>query len=195
MPASLDVAMVVDSPPSAFPNGCHICEVEIDPETGAVEVAKYTMVDDFGVIVNPLMVEGQVHGGVTQGIGQALLEAVRYDSDGQLQTGSFMDYAMPRAERRPQFQVRQPSGAGEEQCTRRQGLRRSGLFGLSAGGDERGGRRAFGLWHPSHRHARDAAIGSGKPFNAHVSPRSVVYQIPGIDSSLWAQTRECALDA
>jgi aerobic carbon-monoxide dehydrogenase large subunit len=103
MPASLDVALVVDSPPSAFPNGCHICEVEIDPETGAVEVAKYTMVDDFGVLVNPLMVEGQVHGGVTQGIGQALFEETRYDSDGQLQTGSFMDYAMPRAGDVPNF--------------------------------------------------------------------------------------------
>jgi carbon-monoxide dehydrogenase large subunit len=103
LPASLDVAMVVDSPPSAFPNGCHVCEVEIDPETGVVEVAKYTMVDDFGVIVNPLMVEGQVHGGVTQGIGQALMEGTRYDEHGQLLTGSFMDYAMPRADNVPSF--------------------------------------------------------------------------------------------
>jgi len=103
VPTSLDVSMVVDSPPSAFPNGCHVCEVEIDPETGVVEVAKYTMVDDFGVIVNPLMVEGQVHGGVTQGIGQALMEGVRYDRDGQLLTGSFMDYAMPRASDVPSF--------------------------------------------------------------------------------------------
>jgi carbon-monoxide dehydrogenase large subunit len=103
VPVSLDVSMVVDSPPSAFPNGCHVCEVEIDPETGVVAVDKYTMVDDFGVIVNPLLVEGQVHGGVTQGIGQALFEMVRYDKEGQLLTGSFMDYAMPRASDVPNF--------------------------------------------------------------------------------------------
>jgi aerobic carbon-monoxide dehydrogenase large subunit len=103
VPNSLDVGLVVDSPPSAFPNGCHVCEVEIDPETGVVEVAKYTMVDDFGVIVNPLLVEGQVHGGVVQGIGQALMEMTCYDAQGQLLTGSFMDYAMPRASDVPSF--------------------------------------------------------------------------------------------
>ncbi|MGH7074143.1 MAG: xanthine dehydrogenase family protein molybdopterin-binding subunit, partial [Stellaceae bacterium] len=94
LPRSLDVALVAATPPSSFPNGCHICELEIDPETGMVEIVKYTMVDDFGIIVNPLLVEGQVHGGVTQGIGQALMEAARYDRDGQFLTGSYMDYAM-----------------------------------------------------------------------------------------------------
>ncbi|HXE15824.1 MAG TPA: xanthine dehydrogenase family protein molybdopterin-binding subunit [Stellaceae bacterium] len=103
VPTSLDVSMVVDSPPSAFPNGCHVCEVEIDPETGVVAVDKYTMVDDFGVIVNPMLVEGQVHGGVVQGIGQALFEETRYSKEGQLLTGSFMDYAMPRASDVPSF--------------------------------------------------------------------------------------------
>jgi len=103
LPNSLDVSLVADTPPSAFPNGCHVCEVEIDPETGVVEIARYHMVDDFGVIVNPLMVEGQVHGGVVQGIGQALMEMTRYDSAGQLLTGSFMDYAMPRAGDVPSF--------------------------------------------------------------------------------------------
>jgi aerobic carbon-monoxide dehydrogenase large subunit len=105
-PTSLNVELVVDSPPSAFPNGCHICELEIDPETGVTEIVKYTMVDDFGVIVNPLLVEGQVHGGVTQGIGQALMEMTRYDEGGQLVTGSFMDYAMPRAADVPSFAFR-----------------------------------------------------------------------------------------
>ena len=81
-----------------FPAGVHICEVEIDPETGHTDIAAYTAVDDFGTIINPMIVEGQVHGGVVQGIGQALNEAVVYDSDsGQLLTGSFMDYQMPRA--------------------------------------------------------------------------------------------------
>jgi carbon-monoxide dehydrogenase large subunit len=97
VPASLDVDHVFDAAPSAFPNGCHVAEVEIDPDTGAVEVVSYVSVNDFGTIVNPLLVEGQVHGGVTQGIGQALMERVVYDETGQILTGSFMDYALPRA--------------------------------------------------------------------------------------------------
>src|SRR5258708_39586891 len=81
-----------------FPNGAHIAEIEIDPDTGHVAVVKYTCVDDCGVIINPLLVAGQVHGGVVQGLGQALLEHTAYDPDsGQLVAGSFMDYAMPRA--------------------------------------------------------------------------------------------------
>ena len=83
---------------STFPNGCHICEMEVDPETGAVEIVRYTVVDDFGAVVNPLMLAGQVHGGIVQGIGQALLEHTVYDSEtGQLISGSFVDYALPRA--------------------------------------------------------------------------------------------------
>jgi carbon-monoxide dehydrogenase large subunit len=85
-----------------FPAGVHICEVEVDPETGHTSIAAYTAVDDFGNIINPMIVEGQVHGGVAQGIGQALLEACVYDPDsGQLLTGSYMDYAMPRASYMP----------------------------------------------------------------------------------------------
>ena len=94
---SLDAGLIVDTPPMTFPNGCHIAEVEIDPETGLVEVAKYSMVNDFGVVINPPVVEGQAHGGVVQGIGQALMENVIYDEQGQPLTGSFMDYGMPRA--------------------------------------------------------------------------------------------------
>jgi carbon-monoxide dehydrogenase large subunit len=96
-PGKLDVAHVTEAIPSAFPNGCHAAEVEIDPETGHVEVVRYSSVNDFGTIVNPLLVAGQVHGGVVQGIGQALMEIVRHDETGQLLTGSFMDYALPRA--------------------------------------------------------------------------------------------------
>ncbi len=96
-PDGLDVDLVVETPPSAFPNGCHICEVELDPETGAVTVARYTAVGDFGTIVNPMLVEAQIHGGVTQGLGQALTEEVVLDADGQCLTGSLMDYCIPRA--------------------------------------------------------------------------------------------------
>ena len=88
-----------------YPAGTHICEVEIDPETGVTEITKFTAVDDFGTIINPMIVEGQVHGGVAQGIGQAMLEQCVYDESGQLQTGSFMDYCMPRADDLPNFTV------------------------------------------------------------------------------------------
>ena len=106
VPSSLDVDHVVKDPvPSAFPNGCHIAEVEVDPETGAANVVRYTAVNDLGTIVNPLLVEGQIQGGVVQGLGQVLLEEAIYDSDGQLVTGSFMDYAMPRAHDAPMINI------------------------------------------------------------------------------------------
>ncbi|HLX81317.1 MAG TPA: xanthine dehydrogenase family protein molybdopterin-binding subunit [Burkholderiales bacterium] len=88
-----------------FPAGTYVCEVEVDPETGAVKIEKFTAVDDFGKIINPMIVEGQVHGGLTQGIGQALTEGVHYDASGQLLTGSFMDYSIPRATDVPMYQV------------------------------------------------------------------------------------------
>jgi aerobic carbon-monoxide dehydrogenase large subunit len=88
-----------------FPAGCHICEVEVDPETGTTDIVGWAAVDDFGVVVNPMIVEGQVHGGIAQGVGQALLEHTVYDKDGQLVTGSFMDYTMPRAYDLPSFSV------------------------------------------------------------------------------------------
>jgi carbon-monoxide dehydrogenase large subunit len=86
-----------DPPGPTFPNGCHVCEVEVDPETGHVQLLSYVSVEDVGRVLHPTLVEGQIHGGVAQGIGQALLEEIRYDESGQLVTGSFMDYAMPRA--------------------------------------------------------------------------------------------------
>ncbi|WP_420862630.1 xanthine dehydrogenase family protein molybdopterin-binding subunit [Algirhabdus cladophorae] len=85
----------------SFPNGAHMAEVEIDPQTGVVQVVKYTVVDDFGNLINPMLAEGQVHGGVAQGIGQAITERVVYDEDGQLLTATFMDYGMPRADDMP----------------------------------------------------------------------------------------------
>lgn len=88
---------------ATYPNGTHICEVEVDPDTGITEVVSYTMVDDFGATVNPLLLAGQVHGGVVQAIGQCIMEHTVYDDDGQLMTASFMDYRMPRAEDVPDF--------------------------------------------------------------------------------------------
>jgi carbon-monoxide dehydrogenase large subunit len=97
VPDSLDVTHVFDQAPSAYPNGCHVCEVELDPETGVVTVDRYLAVNDFGVEVNPLMVAGQAHGGIAQGVGQALMERVVFSEDGQLLSGSYADYALPRA--------------------------------------------------------------------------------------------------
>jgi carbon-monoxide dehydrogenase large subunit len=83
----------------------HIAEVEIDPETGVTKIERWTAVDDFGTVINPMIVEGQVHGGIAQGVGQALLEKAVYDSSGQLVTASYMDYCMPRANDLPSFDV------------------------------------------------------------------------------------------
>ncbi|MBZ9732251.1 xanthine dehydrogenase family protein molybdopterin-binding subunit [Mesorhizobium sp. CA18] len=88
-----------------FPAGCYICEVEIDPETGTTEIIQFVAADDFGNIINPMIVEGQVHGGIAQGVGQALLEGAHYDASGQLLTASYMDYTMPRAADLPSFKV------------------------------------------------------------------------------------------
>jgi carbon-monoxide dehydrogenase large subunit len=103
IPHTLDVRHIFKGVPSAFPNCCHIAEVEIDPETGAVELVRYATVNDFGVLINPMLVAGQAHGGIAQGLGQALTEQVVYDEDGQMLTGSYMDYALPRANDFPQL--------------------------------------------------------------------------------------------
>ncbi|MBS0521870.1 MAG: molybdopterin-dependent oxidoreductase, partial [Proteobacteria bacterium] len=105
VPQTLDVSHISDTPPSAFPNGCHVAEVEIDPDTGQVDVVRYFMVNDFGTLINPMLVEGQAHGGVVQGIGQAIFERTVYDGQGQPLTGSYMDYALPRASDVPSFAV------------------------------------------------------------------------------------------
>jgi len=105
VPATLDVTHVTEQIPGTFPNGVHIVEVEIDPDTGLTRAVKYTAVNDFGTVLNPMLVEGQVQGGAIQGLGQVLLEAAVYDADGQLVTGSFMDYAMPRAHDAPMIAV------------------------------------------------------------------------------------------
>ena len=104
--ASLEKRMAIDefTPPEAtYPNGTHVCELEVDGETGTVEILSYSIVDDFGMTLNPMLLAGQVHGGVGQGIGQALLERTVYGKDGQLLSATFMDYCMPRADNIPSF--------------------------------------------------------------------------------------------
>ncbi len=101
LPKGMDVGLIATAtyvaPVQNFPNGCHVCELEIDPETGTVEILRYSVVDDVGTVINPLLLKGQIVGGVSQGVGQILMEDIRFDRDGQIITGSFMDYAMPRA--------------------------------------------------------------------------------------------------
>ena len=105
IPKSLDSEENFTSPEQTYPNGCHICEVEIDSETGEIEVVGYTAVDDCGTVINPMIVHGQVHGGVAQGLGQVLGEHAVYDKEGQLLSGSFMDYMMPRADDLPMMNL------------------------------------------------------------------------------------------
>ena len=99
----LEASGTAAAEPSNYPNGCHVCEVEIDPETGVVSLASYVSIGDVGKIVNSLLCKGQIHGGVAQGVGQALMELIVFDADGQLVTGSFQDYAMPRADDFPEM--------------------------------------------------------------------------------------------
>ena len=101
VPKGIDVGLIATAtytaPVQNFPNGCHICELEVDAETGAVEIVRYSVVDDVGTVINPLLLKGQIVGGVAQGVGQILMEDIRFDAEGQNLTASFMDYAMPRA--------------------------------------------------------------------------------------------------
>jgi carbon-monoxide dehydrogenase large subunit len=104
--ATLDAAELAPIDTHTFPNGCHMAEGEVDPDTGVVEIVRYCVCDDFGKTVNPLIVRGQVQGGVAQGFGQAVLERTAYDPEsGQLLSGSFMDYALPRADDLPDIEV------------------------------------------------------------------------------------------
>ena len=110
LPAGMEtglMAMASFTPPApTFPNGCHVCEIEIDPDTGVTRIDRYTVVDDVGTVMNPLLLKGQIHGGVVQGVGQILLENLQFDPDsGQVLTGSLMDYALPRADDVPMMSV------------------------------------------------------------------------------------------
>ena len=159
VPQSLDVSHISDNPPFSFPNGCHIAEVEIDRDTGVIEVVRYFMVNDFGTVINPMLVAGQAHGGVMQGIGQALMERTVYDPQGQPVAGSYMDYALPRAVGRARHVGAEPFGAVQDQPAGREGLRRGGLRRRAAVGDERRGRCAVRVRRHPHRHAGDAGEG------------------------------------
>ncbi len=160
---SVDSEGEVDGP--SWPNGTHICEVEIDPETGVTRVVRYTTVDDVGVAVNPMLVTGQMHGGVAQGIGQALYEGVSYDPEGQLLTASYQDYCLPRADDIPPIAVTLDElSAVQDQSARRQGLRRIRHDRRPALHRQRRDRRAERTRHQEPADAADADEGlAGDP--------------------------------
>ena len=165
LPPQFDVGLEASgtfaAEPPNYPNGCHVCEVEVDPETGAVTLARYAAVDDVGKIMNHLLCEGQIHGGVAQGVGQALMEAIVFDAAGQLVTGSFQDYAMPRAEDFPELTSELTEVPATNQSARRQGRGRSRRHRRAARGHRRHSRRVKAARHRPHRHAGDAEPGVG----------------------------------
>ena len=153
---------------------CHVCELEIDEETGTVEIVNYNVVDDVGTVLNPLLLHGQIDGGIAMGIGQILMEDIKFDSEGQILTGSFMDYAMPRAGDMTRLSCRQQSGADQDQPARRQRRRRSGLRRRHAGGGKRLGRCAVSARRQTRRNAGDAgSVVADNPRGARTKARSL----------------------
>ena len=139
---SLDADATYDPENFSFPHGTHLCAVEVDTETGFTSIRKYVCVDDVGTPINPLIVEGQVHGGLAQGIAQALFEEAVYDEAGNLTTGTFVDYTLPSAADLPSFTTDRTETASTYEPARREGCRRGRHDRLHPGGGQRGGRRA-----------------------------------------------------
>ena len=171
-----------------FPAGSYVCEVEIDPDTGVTKVERFSAVDDFGKIINPMIVEGQVHGGITQGIGQALTENCHYDPEsGQLVTGSFGDYSHPARRRRAFVPARHARDAVHPQPARGQGLRRGRCDRRARGGDERHHRRARDQGPADARHRRDGV--EGDPRQPESSVRKEQRRTPCTHSNTTAHLR------
>ncbi len=157
---SVDSQGEVDAP--SWPNGTHICEVEIDPQTGITKVVRYTTVDDVGIAINPMLVEGQIHGGVAQGIGQALYEGVAYDADGQLITATYQDYCIPRASDIPPIAVTLDEAAPcKTNPSGREGLRRVRGDRWAALRHQCGDRCVERAWRQNAADAADADEGLG----------------------------------
>ena len=146
---------VYKAPVNNYPNGCHICELEIDRETGKVEITRYSVVDDFGTVLNPLLLHGQVHGGIAQGAGQALMEDIHFDASGQLVTASFMDYAMPHAHDLCDMEVESNPVPTKTNPLGRERRRRGRVCRRPAGGRKRAGRRPVRVRGQAYRDAGD----------------------------------------
>ena len=156
MEPGLFATAVYKAPVNNYPNGCHICELEIDRETGKVEIVRYSVVDDVGTVINPLLLHGQIHGGIAQGAGQALMEDIHFDRPGQLVTASFMDYAMPHAHDLCDMEVESNPVPTKTNPLGVKGRWRSRLRRRAAGGDKCAGRCAFRIRRQTHRDAGNA---------------------------------------
>ena len=156
MEPGLEATFVYDPPNFSWPGGAHICVVEVDTETGEVELGRYIAVDEIGNVINPTIVDGQIHGGVTQGIAQALWEEAIYDDDGNLTTGSMISYLVPSAAETIDYELDRVERAEPDEPARRQGRGGDGHDRLDAGGDQRDRRRALAVRRHRRRDARQA---------------------------------------
>ena len=156
---TLDSDATFDPENFSYPHGTHLCATEVDTETGAVKIRSYVCVDDIGEVVNPLIVEGQVHGGLAQGIAQALYEEAIHDDQGTLTTATFVDYLVPGAPDLPHFTTDRTTTALDHEPVGGQGSRRGGHHRLDAGGGQLRARRGAPPRGQGHRHAAVAAAG------------------------------------
>ena len=180
----LDETAYYDTPNCTWPFGTHIAIVEIDEETGKTELVRYVAVDDVGKKINPMIVDGQLHGGIAQGVGQALWEGAVYDDEGQLLSGSMLDYTLPRASFFPKHRARRDGHPVAGQPDRRQGRRRGRRDRQHGGGRQRRHRRPESARHPASRHAATRRRRSGAPSRARREarrdPGSVRLPAPGL---------------
>ena len=158
----LDETAYHDTPNCTFPFGTHIAIVEVDEETGKVDLVRYVAVDDVGKKINPMIVDGQLHGGIAQGVGQALWEGAVYGDDGQLLSGSMLDYALPRASWLPSFELDETVTPSPGQPARASRASARPAHRVDRGGGQRGHRRAQPARHPPPRHAVHRAEGLGR---------------------------------
>ena len=169
---NLEASVMYDPPNFSWPFGTHICVVEIDEETGKVDVLQYVAVDDCGIQINPMIVDGQVHGGVVQGLAQALWEEAVYDDDGNLRTSTLADYLVPCGLRRAVVHPRAHRHAEPDQPARREGHRRGRHHRRRARRHERRRRRAVAPRRHRHAHARIADAGLVHHPSRQIRPKS-----------------------
>ena len=162
----LDETAYHDTPNCTWPFGTHIAIVEVDEETGEVDLARYIAVDDVGKKINPMIVDGQLHGGIAQGVGQALWEGAVYGDDGQLQSGSMLDYALPHASGLPAFELDETVTPSPVNPLGIKGVGEAGAIASTPGGRQRRHRRAEPVRHPPPRHAAHRARGLARDADA-----------------------------
>ena len=157
--AHLDAGSVYDPPNLTFPFGAYICVTDVDPGTGKVDIRRFIAVDDCGVRINPMIVEGQIHGGLADGVGMALMQAIAFDAEGNCLGGSFMDYLLPTAVECPSWELGATVTPSPAPSGRREGRRRVGDGRVTGGGSELGHRRARAARRPARRHAANPGRG------------------------------------